>query len=192
MQESRLDPVFLTFNLRFPGQYYDSETGLNYNYFRDYEPGTGRYLESDPLGLFAASSTYGYVGSAPLRFVDSHGLFQRPMPCLTTEDCACIDDPANCPKPIPAPPPIVPGPGSDQKECKDKNCANTYPEFQECDSLPFFYRYSSKEQAARAQGPGARAVRRQPADPDKGECLQPGGHWRIEIEGAYIGYSVIE
>ena len=40
----------VTFNLRFPGQYFDAETGLNYNYFRDYEPGTGRYVESDQIG----------------------------------------------------------------------------------------------------------------------------------------------
>jgi RHS repeat-associated protein len=40
-----------TFNLRFPGQYYDVETGTHYNYFRDYEPQTGRYIESDPIGI---------------------------------------------------------------------------------------------------------------------------------------------
>ncbi len=39
------------FNLRFPGQYYDAETGLHYNYFRDYDPSIGRYVESDPIGL---------------------------------------------------------------------------------------------------------------------------------------------
>ncbi|MDN5924651.1 MAG: hypothetical protein L0H70_06585, partial [Xanthomonadales bacterium] len=38
-----------TYNLRFPGQYFDAETGTHYNYFRDYEAGTGRYLEFDPL-----------------------------------------------------------------------------------------------------------------------------------------------
>lgn len=41
----------ITNNLRFPGQYYDAETGLNYNYFRDYDPIIGRYIESDPLRL---------------------------------------------------------------------------------------------------------------------------------------------
>ncbi len=40
-----------SFNLRFPGQYYDAETGLHYNYFRDYDPTIGRYVESDPIGL---------------------------------------------------------------------------------------------------------------------------------------------
>ena len=46
-----------SFNLRFPGQYYDAETGLHYNYFRDYDPSIGRYIESDPIGLDAAAST---------------------------------------------------------------------------------------------------------------------------------------
>src|SRR5690606_31312134 len=62
------------FNLRFPGQYFDAETGLHYNYFRDYEPGTGRYVESDPFGLQAGPSLFSYVGSAPLTWIDSLGL----------------------------------------------------------------------------------------------------------------------
>ena len=41
----------ITNNLRFPGQYFDAETGLNYNYYRDYNPVIGRYIESDPLNI---------------------------------------------------------------------------------------------------------------------------------------------
>ena len=63
-----------TLNLRFPGQYFDSETGLNYNYFRDYEPGTGRYIESDPMGVRGGINTYDYVRSMPLRGFDPLGL----------------------------------------------------------------------------------------------------------------------
>ncbi len=63
-----------SFNLRFPGQYYDAETGLHYNYFRDYDPSLGRYVESDPIGLRGGLSTYAYVASSPLRWSDSFGL----------------------------------------------------------------------------------------------------------------------
>ena len=61
-------------NLRFPGQYYDTESGMHYNYFRDYEPGTGRYVESDPIGLAGDVSTYGYVGGSPMNHRDIWGL----------------------------------------------------------------------------------------------------------------------
>jgi RHS repeat-associated protein len=64
----------LTYNHRFPGQYFDRETGLHHNGFRDYHPTTGRYIESDPLGLAAGLNTYAYVNSNPLRFIDPSGL----------------------------------------------------------------------------------------------------------------------
>ena len=65
-------PVIL--NLRFPGQYFDAETGLHYNYFRDYEPGTGRYVESDPIGLGGGITTYAYTEDNPLQFTDPFGM----------------------------------------------------------------------------------------------------------------------
>ncbi len=84
-------------NLRFPGQYYDDETGLHYNYFRDYEPGTGRYVESDPIGLRGGAATYAYVGSNSLSRADPKGLQVVVVPWWSPE-----------PKPAPGPLPFLP------------------------------------------------------------------------------------
>lgn len=67
------------YNLRFPGQYYDNETGLHYNNFRDYNPKTGRYVQSDPVGLSGGINTYGYARLSPLNFIDVLGLQFAPM-----------------------------------------------------------------------------------------------------------------
>jgi RHS repeat-associated protein len=62
-------------NHRFPGQYYDTETGLHQNYFRDYEASIGRYVQRDPIGLNGGINVFGYVGAGPIGFVDPLGLF---------------------------------------------------------------------------------------------------------------------
>ncbi|RDZ28043.1 RHS repeat-associated core domain-containing protein [Lysobacter silvisoli] len=73
-QDPDLDGTNFVFDMRFPGQRYDAATGLNYNYFRDYDAGSGRYVQSDPIGLEDGVSTYSYVGGDPLGDTDPSGL----------------------------------------------------------------------------------------------------------------------
>lgn len=77
-------------NLRYPGQYYDAESGLNDNLHRTYESALGRYAQSDPLGLMGGISTYAYVRNNPLSNLDSKGLF------LTSVDAVCVRSPEFC------------------------------------------------------------------------------------------------
>ena len=63
-----------TFNPRFPGQYFDKESNLSYNYFREYDRSIGRYVQSDPVGIRGGANTYLYVGGSPLSYIDSFGL----------------------------------------------------------------------------------------------------------------------
>jgi RHS repeat-associated protein len=64
----------VTFNLRYPGQYFDSETKLHYNHFRTYDSRTGRYTQADPIGLDGGWNRFSYVEGNPLGYTDPQGL----------------------------------------------------------------------------------------------------------------------
>ena len=62
-------------DLRFPGQWFQAESGLHQNWMRDYDPALGRYLQADPLGLVDGASGYGYALQNPGRWTDPYGLW---------------------------------------------------------------------------------------------------------------------
>jgi RHS repeat-associated protein len=84
------------YNLRFPGQQFDAETNLNYNYFRDYDPATGRYVESDPIGLKGGTNTFSYALQEPILHFDPTGLttYEGYVRCLAER--AAGDYSRNC------------------------------------------------------------------------------------------------
>ena len=73
--QAQISVQSVTNPFRLPGQYYDTETGLHYNYFRYYNPDTGRYVTPDPIGLGEGGSLYGYVRSNPVGRKDPFGLW---------------------------------------------------------------------------------------------------------------------
>ena len=73
------DGQIVVVNLRFPGQYYDSETGLHYNYFRYLDPETGRYINADPIGQLGGINLYSYAENNPIRNIDPLGLVSGPL-----------------------------------------------------------------------------------------------------------------
>jgi RHS repeat-associated protein len=73
-QENPSNLTQFVYNPRFPGQMYDRETNLHYNYFRDYDPQVGRYVQSDPIGLGGGTNTFTYALNRPVSFIDRLGL----------------------------------------------------------------------------------------------------------------------
>ena len=76
-----------TVNLRMPGQYFDAESGIFYNWNRYYNPEIGRYISSDPIGLEGGMNTFLYAGANPVMAMDQEGLMTR---CFTgSYDMTC-------------------------------------------------------------------------------------------------------
>jgi RHS repeat-associated protein len=80
-EDADTDGKPFVFDLRFPGQRYDAVTGLYYNYFRDYDAQTGRYIQVDPIGLAGGINPYLYANGSPWRYTDANG--NIPLPVIT-------------------------------------------------------------------------------------------------------------
>jgi RHS repeat-associated protein len=73
--------------IRFPGQYYDSEDGLNQNWFRDYDPTLPGYIEADPTGFHGGWNPYNYARNNPAKYIDTWGL-DATLQCFANAGCA--------------------------------------------------------------------------------------------------------
>ncbi len=71
---------------------FDKETNLNYNYFRDYNPATGRYIQLDPIGLRGGINTYSYVGGNPMSRIDPSGLSERDVEIINNRFREFVDE----------------------------------------------------------------------------------------------------
>ena len=94
-------------NLRFPGQYWDSETNLNYNLNRTYQPTTGRYTQADPIGLEGGWNRYAYVDGNPLWASDPEGLAWQNNLREIAFCILCLANNRRIPPPPPPPPPVM-------------------------------------------------------------------------------------
>ncbi|SEL57376.1 intein C-terminal splicing region/intein N-terminal splicing region/RHS repeat-associated core domain-containing protein [Roseateles sp. YR242] len=85
IRSSATNPV--TNNLRYPGQYFDVETGLHYNDRRYYDPQVGRYITRDPIGFEGGGNLYAYAAHNPANFIDPTGEI---IPCLVANYLRCM------------------------------------------------------------------------------------------------------
>lgn len=154
--------------LRFPGQHDDSETvDLSYNYFRDYDPWAGRYLQSDPIGLRGGWNTYAYVGGNPVMFMDPTGE-------IALDRSYGIFRDANK------------GP----KECKRQTCQDIFPDYISCSELYDYEEFNSLRQAAnRFYGYGSTVDNKgKPATDGPPECIEKGSrHYGVKVSGKFEG-----
>lgn len=177
---------------RFPGQYYDQETGLHYNLMRDYDPRLGRYVESDPIGLTGGMNTYGYAGQNSIMAYDPNGefwflLFAGVGGGITTAEglvwgligltllYATAHDLSN-----------VVSNTSTNESCG--NCASKYPNYVLCSSL-YGYDYSSKNAALASFG-GSNNSLHNPSPATGGPCAGTSGagmHWNVRFAGQRVG-----
>ncbi len=100
------DAILVHNNLRFPGQYFDQETGLHQNWYREYAPKVGRYVEADPIGRFGGANPYFYVSNNPIRLIDPSGLFFFPIFVVPPNGAVAgvnipVPNPENSPVPLP-------------------------------------------------------------------------------------------
>jgi RHS repeat-associated protein len=79
-----------TVNLRMSGQYYDSESGLFYNWNRYYNPATGRYISSDPIGIDGGLNTFLYAEASPVMYSDPEGLSAAAVTCARVSVCRAV------------------------------------------------------------------------------------------------------
>ncbi|MBZ9722297.1 RHS repeat-associated core domain-containing protein [Mesorhizobium sp. AD1-1] len=128
-----------TLNQRFPGQWFQMETGLAYNWHRHYDASIGRYLQPDPLGMPNGPSRWAYVGNSPLMKVDPSGLYWVPGPggnrwwCWGGNPLDCVlrpppqPGPQSCPMSSErrtTPPPPPPAGPPDDDPCEEQLAAD--------------------------------------------------------------------